>query len=455
MPQPVIAIFDIGKTNKKFFLLSQQYEIITEHSEQLDETTDEDGFACDDLAALTAWVHTVLQKAMQRDDLQIEAVNVSAYGASFVHLDKTGKPVTPLYNYLKPFPENLHQQFYMQYGPEEEWSLVTASPILGNLNSGLQLYWLKYEQPQIFRKIAVSLHLPQYISYLISGKTVSEVTSIGCHTGLWDFEKKQYHEWVQKENIHSFFPPITDPAVITEVKFEGKAIKAGTGMHDSSAALVPYLASFSEPFILVSTGTWCISLNPFNQEILTQDELKKDCLCYLTYRGRPVKASRIFAGYEHEAETKKIAAHFGVQDDFYKMVKFDPRIYQQTANKAEERNKNRAPGVSKFSERLPGDFSSFVDAYHQLVYDIVEEQRSSTALILSHQPPRRIFVDGGFAKNELYMYMLAHAFPQQEVYAASVSQATAIGAALAIHAAWNPQPVRGDIVQLKYYKALL
>ncbi|EOR95143.1 Rhamnulokinase RhaK in alpha-proteobacteria [Arcticibacter svalbardensis MN12-7] len=82
---------------------------------------------------------------------------------------------------------------------------------------------------------------------------------------------------------------------------------AGIGLHDSSAALIPFLASFQEPFMLLSTGTWCVSLNPFNQLPLTEDELKKDCLCYISYKGNPVKASRLFAGNEHEQQTKKIS----------------------------------------------------------------------------------------------------------------------------------------------------
>ena len=64
----------------------------------------------------------------------------------------------------------------------------------------------------------------------------------------------------------------------------------------------------------------------------------------------------------------------------------------------------------------------------------------------------RIFVDGGFSNNSIYMHLLASVFPQLEVYAASVAQATAMGAALAIHQHWNTQIVPSDMVKLKYYK---
>ena len=53
---PVIAIFDVGKTNKKLLLFDEQYKLVYEESKQLLETKDEDGFPCEDVNALTEWV---------------------------------------------------------------------------------------------------------------------------------------------------------------------------------------------------------------------------------------------------------------------------------------------------------------------------------------------------------------------------------------------------------------
>jgi sugar (pentulose or hexulose) kinase len=452
MSIPVIAIFDIGKTNKKFFLFSEQYHIVHERSEHFAETVDEDGFPCDDVHALSEWVSSTLKDAMSLPGFSIRAVNVSAYGASFVHLDEKGQPVGALYNYLNPYPAEIQVAFYEKYGGEIAFSLTTASPVLGNLNSGLQLYRLLNQKPALFEKIHYSLHLPQYISYLISGKPAAEITSIGCHTALWNFAEKQYHQWVYEEGIDVKFPPVLRSDAALDCIVQQKKIKCGIGLHDSSAALVPYLSSFSEPFLLISTGTWCISLNPFNSEPLTATELEQDCLCYLEYHRKPVKASRVFAGNEHEVQVKKLASYFNVKEDFYTTVEFDQAIYQQLENKhLNEQPDTTLLQVSVFGSRSFASFSSLTEAYHQLIFDIMQQQKKSTTLVLSQNPPSRIFVDGGFARNPLYMNMLAHAFPRMEVYAASVSQASAMGAALAIHREWNSKPVPGDMVDLKYY----
>ena len=92
----MIAIFDIGKTNKKIFILDEQYNIVWERSCTCEQTLDEDGEPCEDLRQLNAFISESLQSIPK--DLQPKAINFSAYGASFVYIGKDGKPVAPLYN---------------------------------------------------------------------------------------------------------------------------------------------------------------------------------------------------------------------------------------------------------------------------------------------------------------------------------------------------------------------
>jgi L-fuculokinase len=440
MSIPVIAIFDIGKTNKKVFLFDEDYKIRVEKSVQLPEIKDEDGFPCEDIDALIKWVKDSFDELLSLSEYDIKAINVSAHGASFVHIDEKGNLVAPLYNYLKPYPDELKRKFYDTYGGGNEFSRITASPVLGNLNSGMQLYWLKHERPEIYKKIKYSLHLPEYISYLFTGKLVSGITSIGCHTNVWDFTKNNYHEWVQKEGVLEKLAPIVSSKEVTPITINHQEVNVGIGLHDSSAALIPYLSCFSEPFILLSTGTWCISLNPFNHTPLTEEELKKDCLCFLTYEGKPVKASRLFAGYEHEKEIKRLAEHFHTAEDYYKNI-----VYQSELIK-------RFTKQSYQSENL-SIYSSYEEAYTQFIQSLVKQQITSTNLVLHNSRVTRIFVDGGFSNNPIFMNLLSLAFPSIEVYAASVAQASATGAAMAIHKHWNKHPHKADLIDLKFFSS--
>jgi sugar (pentulose or hexulose) kinase len=434
----MVLIFDIGKTNKKCCVFDEDYRMVYEQSAPLPESKDEDGFPCEDLDLLHQWLREAFLAAIKTVEQPILAVNFSGYGASFVLISEKGVPVAPLYNYLKPFPAPLHQQFYAQYGGEEAVSRQTASPILGNLNSGMQLYRLKYEKPKVFARIHSALHLPQYLSFCFTGLAVSDISSIGCHTQLWNFDAQQYADWVAAEGILEKLAPITAPDTVSPLQSKVLAadypqgIQVGIGLHDSSAALIPYLDYFSEPFVLLSTGTWCISMNPFNDAPLTPRELQKDCLCYLSYQGKPIKSSRLLAGKKHELAVKQLAKKYAKPLDYYRRLAYDPQIVTQLQQSILE-------------------IKDYETAYHALVLRIVKAQYRSTKLVLGNTGIKRIFVDGGFAMNPIYMHLLAQAFPAIEVYAADVPQASAIGAALAIHEHWNKKAKPVDLISLHRY----
>lgn len=450
----VVAIFDIGKTNKKVFLFDESYRIVWEKSVNFDETVDEDGFPCENIELLKNWVLDRLSEIKQLKEYVLKAINFSTYGASFVYVDENGKPLTPLYNYLKDYPEALKKQFYSKYKGEEKFAVKTASPVLASLNSGMQIYRLKEEIPALFDKVKYCLHLPQYLSSLFSNEYYTDITSIGCHTNLWNFKKMKYHKWLKKENILDKIAPLHSgsDAIINK---EGLAI--GVGLHDSSSAMIPYTINFTEPFVLLSTGTWSISLNPFNNKQLTFDELQNDCLCYLQYTEKPVKAARLFSGNEHEIQAKRLSEHFKLPLDTFKTVLYNKAIIavlrsKQGFQQRDDLDINTVLKEFVFSKQDLSKYDSYEIAYHQLIMDLVNQQIGSTNLVIHNSPVKKIFVDGGFSKNTIFMNLLAEAYPKMEVYAASMAQASALGAALAIHRNWNLKPLQNDLIDLKFYK---
>jgi sugar (pentulose or hexulose) kinase len=419
-----ILIFDVGKTNKKLVVFDKHYNVLEEQSTHLEETVDEDGFACEDVALLTRWIKDSFLNILSRTDFTIKAVNFSGYGASFVCVDEKLKPVIALSNYLKPYPESIQRSLYDRYGGKSLFSKVCASPSLGSLNSGLQLYRLRQENPEALKKIRWALHLPQYLSSILTGRAYSEMTSIGCHTCLWDFTRQNYHSWVLEEKIDLILPEIRPGNHVETMEDDKHKVFAGIGLHDSSAALIPYLATFNEPFILLSTGTWNISLNPFNQTPLTEPELDQDCLCYFSFEGKRVKASRLFAGHEHDMKVKELGDQFRVNESFFLSLKFDTT---GTLNSTE----------------------SAAIAYLHFMKDLVKRQAASLRLVQGPENIQRIFVDGGFSRNSVFMNLLANIFPLVKIFAASVPQASALGAAIAIHSKWNPASMPQSLIDLK------
>ncbi|HCO85447.1 MAG TPA: carbohydrate kinase, partial [Arenibacter sp.] len=144
MKKKVTAVFDIGRTNKKFFLFDSDFQEVYREYSRFDEITDEDGYPTDNLEALEKWAKEVFDRMMDSPEFDIRALNFSCYGASLVHIDKNGKVLTPLYNYMKPLKTEVFDAFYDKYGPENELSRSTGSQKLGMLNTGMHLFWLKY-----------------------------------------------------------------------------------------------------------------------------------------------------------------------------------------------------------------------------------------------------------------------------------------------------------------------
>lgn len=441
------VIFDVGKTNKKILLFDHDGKILSEKLHTLPLIIDDNGLPCEDINALTHWIKSEWNSLLDSKDFNITAVNFTAYGANFVHLDEEGKPVAPLYDYLKSIEPELLEKFYSEVKQttgldSNQFAQHTCSPKLGMLNSGLQLYWFCHSKPKLWKQIKSSLHLPQYLSYLVTGRKVSDYTSLGCHTALWDFQQQQYSAWLDKDMLSKLPPIATDSFTTIKVNDSSgvnkRSIKVGNGLHDSSAALIPYLQSSNTSFILISTGTWSIQLNPFNHTPLTNDQLNKDCLCYMKPNGEQVKASRLLLGKEHDYQVERIASHFKVNKEFITALPFDQDVFKKIrAEKKTEFYPSCMEGSGPFPEHQTKSWSISVfknanEAYHQLIYDLIYMLNVSIQLI--DQPEvETLFVDGGFARNSIFLNTLSFAFEKKKVLASYLPQSTAMGAFIHLH----------------------
>lgn len=434
MKEKVIAIFDIGKTNKKILLFNYDLKLVSETEEKLAQIRDDDGFECDDIELIEKWIRKSAIELVHSKTYDLTAINFATYGATLVYLDGQGRRLTPVYNYLKPIDEKIPEELYRKHGGKDEFCRRTASPALGMLNSGLQALWLKNVKPEIFCKVKNILHFPQYLSYLLTGKVYSEHTSIGCHTALWDFDNMDYHPWIGEEGLK--VPEPVAVGTLDEVVLDGKKIKVGIGMHDSSAALAPYFAANRNSFLLVSTGTWCINMNPFNMERLTAEQLSMDCLSYLSITKQPVKSSRLFLGHMHDTAVKKMSGYFKIHENSFSLIKPDLRLLNKLRAKFE--NDKIFLSKSDHSREMKEDpdlfsFDNFIEGYHQLMVELSDLAIDSIKLVIpENDDTQSIYITGGFSKNLLFLKMIASSFPDKRVFTSEVSNATALGAASVI-----------------------
>ena len=429
MKKKCCLVFDIGKTNQKYFLFDADFKILAREKISISKIEDEQGHIAENIQEIVSWMKKSFQTLLASEIFEIHMVSFSGFGATLIHLDDNGQLVAPVYDYLKPVDNDTFIPFYRDYGPESVFATQTGSKNLNLLNSGKQLYWLKYKHPAIFEKIRHSLHLPQYLSYVFTGKMFSEYTSIGCHTDLWDYDKKDYHTWVKSEGFDRFFPPIVETQTTVIKNIQGRNISFGIGIHDSSSALLTYLLKEKEPFILLSTGTWCINFNPFSKDSLFDEkQINAGATAYMKIDGSPVKSSRLFLGEEHRLKVEKLIEHFNKPKFHHRGLELEKQVIEEVLKKSKKHfhwkylDNSNAPTDDNI------DFPNFEIGYYQLMRELTDLLKVEIDVICETLP-KRIYVDGGFSDNKIFLALLKKQFTHQKIIAEPASFACALGAA--------------------------
>lgn len=293
-----IAVLDIGKTNAKVLvvdLATGAEEVLA----RIPNAVRRDGpYPHHDLDMLWGFALSGLKLAAERG---VDAVSITTHGAACVLVDEGGGLALPMLDYEHDGPDGLTAEYdALRPGFGE-----TGSPRLpAGLNVGAQVFWLSRTFPAEFAKARHVLMLAQYWSFRLSGVAVSEATSLGCHTDLWNPWEGRFSSLVSKMGWEALFPPVRKAAdvlgpVLPSVA-KATGLPAGTpvlcGIHDSNASLVPHLAEV--PCGVLSTGTWMIVMALGGRAV--ELDAARDVLVNVNALGQPVPTARFMGGREME-----------------------------------------------------------------------------------------------------------------------------------------------------------
>ena len=204
----------------------------------------------------------------------------------------------------------------------------------------------------------------------------------------------------------------------------------------------PHIALIKEPFLLISTGTWSISLNPFPKRELTYQELQNDCLNFLSIHGKTVKASRFFLGYELDHQLAKMNNVFGKEPKFYKGISPDEKLVSQLLNGEivgtfYPETIARTPMVAEIFPENNWDiaaFSNYEEAFHHLIFGLVRMQVASLMLAKGATTTKKVYIDGGFVHNKVFIRFLNALLEGYELEVSDFPLGSAYGAALMLNA---------------------
>lgn len=308
-----IAVIDVGKTNAKLALVDSaslsEVAVVTRPNTILQGPPyphfDLDGH----------WAFFVKALRDFHASHGVDAISITTHGASAVLLDDKGNLACPMLDYEHTGPD----AFTAAYDALRPDFALTGSPRLPmGLNLGAQLHWLLETQEGLRETLANVVTYPQYWGYRLTGQLASDVTSLGCHTDLWNPFTQTFSDLVGALELSGKMAPalrsdatlgMVSEALSAELGFD-RPVPVTCGIHDSNASLYPYLGQ-DAPFAVVSTGTWVVAMAIGAKE--QSLDPARDVLVNTNALGQPVPSARFMGGREYEL-IKPAATSMTAQD---------------------------------------------------------------------------------------------------------------------------------------------
>lgn len=426
-------VIDIGKTHAKLLLIDAEGEVQEQHSRNNASVLSPLGYPALDVHGLELWMIKTL-RASKNAKFCSRAI-ASTHGAAFVALSDDGLAWEPLdyeWDALATRPD-LRAVFSKAADPYE----LTFSPELpAGLNAASQLFSVQHLYPLAWKRTRYLLPYAQYWAWKLSGQFATEVTSLGCHTHLWDPYKSCFSAMACQAGWDKFFPPLRSAwEVLGCVQSEvvqnwglPEGCQVHVGVHDSNACLARY---FVDPdsknlsqnnLTVVSSGTWTVLMAPGASTLGLHD--RDDMLANVDVLGRVTPTARFMGGREFETILEDALPEEATVEGIQKLLKNKVQIMPSWTQQG---------GPFR---RLSGHVMSNENIYHSPIGDhFTNDMRASMAALYCAQVTvylinrlwrndhqvhsrkcNRVVIDGPLVKNKVYLSVVQALIPFIEIY---------------------------------------
>lgn len=450
-----IAVIDIGMTNKKVAIYDENLRQLKAEYRTFEPVQIRD-YQTHDLAAMETWFIQELRQAAA--NYPIRAIAVTTHGATFVCVGADGRPAVPSVYYTHEPGDAFHEAFYTRFGSPEKLQAETGTPYFKALiNPAKGILFAQEQFPEAFKNTRYILNYPQYWGYRFTGIIGAENTYVGCHTYLWDWQGGTWSSVARGLGITELLPrklrhswDVLGP--ISEEFALATGLRPDTivtmGIHDSNASLLPHFAKKGrQGFVLNSTGTWCVIMNPVSTYGFKDDELGKVVFFNQSAFGTPVKTAIFLGGYEFETWSKLLQELHNRQD----LPPYRRELYRTILAKREAfLLPELTAGSGQFPQSKPRIVENGIEYPYQdiltrkaippcfanyeggiAVLRISLVMQTLTALERAGlQKDQEVYTEGGFRKNEAYNALLSAALPDNRLALTDIAEATAFGAAM-------------------------
>ena len=444
-------VVDIGKTLSKVSLWARDGHMLDRHVRP-NAPLILDGVARLDAEAIGRWIVDTLALFAHHP---IEYIIPVGHGAGIAAIKDNALAFAPL-DYEQAIPDAVMAEYRTLRGPFAE----TGSPALPDgLNLGSQIFWLEQLHKDAMNA-ATLLPWAQYWAWFLSGVAVNEVTSMGCHSDLWNPARGDYASLAIARGWADAFAPLAAAGNVVGTLREDIARKTGlsstvnvlAGLHDSNAALLA-ARGFSEiadhEATVLSTGTWFIAMRLPATSVATADLPEaRDCLVNVDGYGKAVPSARFMGGREIESIIQIDTRRVDIKPD-------QPALLAAVQGVIETGTMllpTLAKGFGPFPDHQPRWINEPQDWYvRRAAVCLYAALVADTSLDLIGSQTR-LLVEGRFAEAEVFVRALAALRPDTAVYTANAHNDVSFGALRLIDPTLQPQgnlqrvaPLDGDL----------
>lgn len=418
MTATVTLVFDIGKTNIKLCALDLNTGVLVESRRTANDVCYDGVYPHADTERIWDWLLASLAEMSQTH--LVRSIGITTHGATAACM-ADDELALPVLDYEYPGIEQTRGEYH-HCRPD---FFETRSPDLpAGLNLGAQLYWLQRQHPDAFFRTTRILTYPQYWGWRLTGKAVSEVTSLGCHTDLWNPAASDFSSLVDRQNWRDLFPPLVATGASLGCVLPELAQKLGlpedcrvyNGIHDSNASLVPHLLNQQSPFGVVSSGTWAVIAGVGAP--LDALDPGADMLANVNAFNNPVPCIRFMGG--REWETLRGSHQCGRQEliDVLEMGVYALPSFVDQGGPFQNHTGRFTGPVQRLGSHQK---TALATLYVALMTDYCLNRLKQEGDII---------IEGAFAANELFLIVLATLRPDQAVLCSTDSTGTTLGTAM-------------------------
>lgn len=308
MPDALIAVIDVGKTNAKVIAFDTVTLAEVDQASLPLETVASDPYPHIDTERI--WAHVLDRLTYLARLGRVARIIPTTHGAAAALVGEAGLAL-PVMDYEWDGVEAVSAEYDALRDPFD----LTGSPRLpGGLNLGRQLFYQMRRHPDAYGRARAIVPFPQYWGWRLTGVHAADVSSLGSHSDLWVPAARAPSPLAVKTGLAEKLAPVRHAAaVLGPLRPEiaaatgiGADCRVAVGVHDSNASLYPFLGG-GEPRTHISSGTWAIVF-ALGIDTSAQLDPARDCLLYVDVEGRPVPSAKAMTGREYQLFLREDAA---------------------------------------------------------------------------------------------------------------------------------------------------